>query len=178
MLQMFLQPIVKFTMKRAAISQCLVWAARPKLVILPLLFGLSVELDHIFGSKWFINELFHLGYSISYDEVTRFKQNSIISSNFEDILPKYSDSDSVSQWLSDSGRQCRPKHMYPQKQVYPLKSLNSLSSYSSCTCFPFPLAVTYFGILLKRCILEINSKVAGLASFKMYPSEHTCLLLI
>ena len=81
------------------------------------------------------------------------------------------------QWLS-GGQQCRPKHMYPQKQVYPLKSLNSLSSYSSCTCFPFPLAVTYFGILPKRCILEINSKVAGLASFKMYPSEHTCLLLI
>ena len=96
MLQMFLQPIVKFTVKRAAISQSLVWAARPQLVILPLLFELSVELDHIFGSKWFINELFHLGYSISYDEVTRFKQNSIISSNFEDILPKYSDS--VTQW--------------------------------------------------------------------------------
>ena len=89
MLQMFLQPIVKSTVKRAAIGQCLVQAARPRSVIPPLLFRLGVELDHVFGSKWLINELFHLEYSISYDEVTRFKQNSIVSSNFEDVLPKY-----------------------------------------------------------------------------------------
>ena len=96
MLQMFLQPIVKVTVKRAAIGQCLVRAARPWSVIPPLLFGLGAELDHIFGSKWLINELFRLGYYISYDEVTRFKQNSIVSSNVEDVLPKHSGS--VTQW--------------------------------------------------------------------------------
>ena len=40
-----------------------------------------------------------------------------------------------------------------QNQVYPLKRLNRLSSYSSRTCFR---AVTCFDILPKRCILEIN----------------------
>ena len=100
MLPMFLQPIVKSTVKRAAIGQCLVRPARTRSVIPPLLFGLGVELDHVFGSKWLINELFCLGYSISYNEVTRFKQNSIVSSNFEDVLPKYPDS--VTQWVVDN----------------------------------------------------------------------------
>ena len=67
-------------------------------MIAPLLFGLGVELDHIFESKWLINKLFRLGYSISYDEVTRFKQNSIVSSNFEDVLLKYPGS--VTQWVA------------------------------------------------------------------------------
>ena len=50
-LQMFLQPIVKSTVKRAAIGQCLVRAARPRSVMPPLPFGLGFELDHVFGSK-------------------------------------------------------------------------------------------------------------------------------
>ena len=99
-LQMFLQPIVKSTVKRAAFGQCLVRASRPRSVIPPLLFGLGVELDHVLGSKWLINELLRLGYSISYNEVTRFKQNSIISSNFEDVLPKYPGS--VTQWVANN----------------------------------------------------------------------------
>ena len=69
-------------------------------MIAPLLFGLGVELDHIFESKWLINKLFRLGYSISYDEVTRFKQNSIVSSNFEDVLLKYPGS--VTQWVANN----------------------------------------------------------------------------
>ena len=100
MLQMFLQPIIKSTVKTAAIGQCLVRAARPWSVIPPLLVGLGVELDHVFRSKWLINELFHPGYSISYDEVTRFKQNSIVSPNFEDTLTKYPGS--VTQWVADN----------------------------------------------------------------------------
>ena len=32
------------------------------------LFGLGVELDHVFGSKWLVNELARLGFSVSYDE--------------------------------------------------------------------------------------------------------------
>ena len=175
-----------------------------------------------------INELFPLGYSISNDEVTRFKQNSIVSSNFEDVLPKYPGS--VTQWVSDNvdhnictldGKNTfhgmgviavsttfeQPQHtsqnsqiqrnkimkigiatankVIPikssknrQNEVYPLKSLNRLSSYISRTCFLFLLVVTCFGILPKRCILEINRGVAGLASFKTYPLEHTCPLLI
>ena len=58
MLQMFLQSIVKSTMKRAANGQCLLRAARTRSMIPPLLFGLGVELDYTFGSKWLINKPF------------------------------------------------------------------------------------------------------------------------
>ena len=115
MLQMFLQPIVKSTLKRAAIGQCLVRAARPYSVIAPLLFGLGVELDHIFESKWLINKRFRLGYSISYDEVTRFKQNSIVSSNFEDVLLKYPGS--VTQWVANNVDH-KPQHVRTRLQDY------------------------------------------------------------
>ena len=67
MLQMFLQTIIKSTMKGTAIGQCLVQDARSRSVISPLLFELGVELNNVFGSKWWINELFCLGYSIFYN---------------------------------------------------------------------------------------------------------------
>lgn len=64
------------------------------------MFGLGVELDYIFEPKWLINELSLLDYAVSYDEVTKFKQNSILFPNFENILPKYSDS--ITQWVVDN----------------------------------------------------------------------------
>ena len=35
----------------------------------PILFGLGVEADHVVGSKWLVNELSRLGFSVSTDEV-------------------------------------------------------------------------------------------------------------
>ena len=43
---------------------------------------------------------------------------------------------------------------------------------------PLSTRCDLLGILSKRCILEINCRVTGLASFKMYPSKQICLLLI
>ena len=45
----------------------------------PPLFGLGVELDNLFASKWLINELSHLGFSRSYEEITRYKHSVIAS---------------------------------------------------------------------------------------------------
>ena len=42
-------------------------------------------MDHIFGSKWLINELLQLGFSISYDEVNRYKQSVIENNNIIDM---------------------------------------------------------------------------------------------
>ena len=58
-------------------GQALIQAARPRSVIAPVLFGLGVEFDHIFGLKWAISQLYSLGFSISTDEVALFK-NSIL----------------------------------------------------------------------------------------------------
>ncbi len=41
------------------------------------MFGVGVEMDHVFDSKWLINDLSHLRFSISYDEVVRYKLSVI-----------------------------------------------------------------------------------------------------
>jgi len=46
-------------------------------------------LHHVFGSKWLINELFKLGFSVSYDEVTRYKQSVIQSETQDNLLTEY-----------------------------------------------------------------------------------------
>ena len=60
-------------------------AAR-KNVITPTLFGLGVEMDLVFGSRWLIDEMSRLGFSISYDEVNRYKQSVIQSESFDNLL--------------------------------------------------------------------------------------------
>ena len=66
--------LIKDELKQAAICHSTVQAARPKSVISPLLFGLGVELDHLYRSKWLVTELARLGFSVSYDDVTRYNQ--------------------------------------------------------------------------------------------------------
>ena len=68
-LQTFLKTIIPSKLKQNSIGHVIVQSARPRSVITPILFGLGIEMDHVFGSKWLINELAQLGFSISYDEV-------------------------------------------------------------------------------------------------------------
>ena len=46
-------------------------------------------MDHVFRLKWLINELAHLGFSITYDEVVRYKQSVILSETLENLLTEY-----------------------------------------------------------------------------------------
>ena len=46
--------LVPSPLKQASIGQCLLKAAKERSVLHPLMFGLAVELDNIFGSKWLI----------------------------------------------------------------------------------------------------------------------------
>ena len=64
-----------------------------------MLFGLGIELDHKFGSKWLTNELFKLGLCISLSEITRFKQSVMTKndSNVEVVL-----NGSFTQWVTDN----------------------------------------------------------------------------
>ena len=43
----------------------------------PLPFGLGVELDKAFASKWLVDHIFRLGYCISHNEVLRYKQSVV-----------------------------------------------------------------------------------------------------
>ena len=66
----------------------------------PILFGIAVEMDHVFGSKWLRDELFRLGFSISHDELSLYKQSILQDENLGTLSPP---SDAViTQWASDN----------------------------------------------------------------------------
>ena len=88
-------------LKQNSIGQSIIQAARPRSVITPVLFGLGIEMDHVFGSKWLINELARLGFSINYDEVVRYKQSVIQSETLEILLTEYP-FDTFIQWAADN----------------------------------------------------------------------------
>ncbi len=67
----------------------IIQSARPRSVITPTLFGIGVEMDHVFGSRWLINALSQLGFSISYNEVNRYKQSVIQSESLDSLLTEY-----------------------------------------------------------------------------------------
>ena len=76
------------------------YACRPRSCIPPLLFGLAIEADHKFKSRWLIDHLHKLGFSVGVDEVTRFKQSVVANDDNElgiDVLPG-----SFSQWSGDN----------------------------------------------------------------------------
>ena len=75
LLKLFMQLLVTNSVKHVAISNAVVQAARPRSVISPILFGVGVQMDHAYGSKWLIDELARLGFSVSSAEVYRFKQS-------------------------------------------------------------------------------------------------------
>ena len=54
-------------------------AARSRSVLCPILLGLGVEMDHTFGFKFLVSELAKLGFSVSYDEVIRYKQSIVLA---------------------------------------------------------------------------------------------------
>ena len=66
LLETFLKTIISSELKQISIGQCIMQAARSRSAMMPILFGLGVKIDHIFGSKWLITQLSRLGFSISY----------------------------------------------------------------------------------------------------------------
>ena len=60
-------------------------AARLRSTLPPIPFGLAVELDRVFRSKFLIGELSQLGFCNSYREVTRFKQSAMVNKYASEI---------------------------------------------------------------------------------------------
>ena len=88
-LQTFLATIMHSEIKKNSIGHAIIQAARPRSVITPTLFGIGVEMDHVFGSRWLVDQLARFGFSISYDEVNRYKQSVIESENLSNLLTEY-----------------------------------------------------------------------------------------
>ena len=100
-LRMFLKAIIKYPLKQASIGQAIVNATRPRSSIPPILFGLGIEMDHVFGSKWLLNELFQLGFCISPTEVTKYKQAVVKWESIDDVIKTYFPG-SFTQWSADN----------------------------------------------------------------------------
>jgi hypothetical protein len=88
-------------LKQASIGQSIIHAARPRSSLPPILFSLGVGLDHAYGSKWLINQLAKLGFSISYNEVTRYKQSVIKSMDTSDSEIR-AHPEAFTQWVADN----------------------------------------------------------------------------
>ena len=82
-------------------GQAIIQAFWPRSVIVPVMFRVGVEMDHVFGSKWLINELSHLGFSICFDEVVRYKLSVIQSETLENWLSEYIPG-TFTQWTGDN----------------------------------------------------------------------------
>ena len=91
-----MEAIIPNERKEVAISHSIVQAARPRSAISPILLRVGISTDHLFGSSKYLEMLSSLGFSISYDEVTRYKQSAVQSKNYAklglDVCPKSSPS--------------------------------------------------------------------------------------
>ena len=69
-----------------------------KSLISPIPFGLGVEVVHVFGCRWLVDQLACLGFSVSYEEVQRCKQSIMQQEQVEDGIPI----DQFTQWSADN----------------------------------------------------------------------------
>ena len=79
LLNILLSYVLPEIVKRSSICQCIIKASRPRTALPSLLFSLGIECSHVFGFKWFANELLKLGFSISYSGVSRFKKQVVVN---------------------------------------------------------------------------------------------------
>ena len=96
-LGILLESLIYNNLKRTSIGQAIVHASRPRSSLPPILFGIATEMDHVFGSKWLVTELNRLGFSLSYDEIQRYKQSVIENENLNEILKSVRQG-TFSQW--------------------------------------------------------------------------------
>ena len=75
----FLQLIIPCKLKQGSLGQSIVQAARLHSFISPLLLGLALKLDIQHGSEELLMALARLGFSVSYDEVVRYKQSVVMA---------------------------------------------------------------------------------------------------
>ena len=82
-LMFLLKIIMPNLLKQTAIVHSMIQTTRPRSIVRHIPFGLGVQLDKEFGSKWLISHLHKPGFSISPDEVQKYKQSSVVSDDKE-----------------------------------------------------------------------------------------------
>ena len=72
---LLLQNLVKSKLKQVAFGQAIIQTIRQRTCISPVLLGIGIDTDHVFGSRWLVDFLSRFGFSSSYDEIRRYKQS-------------------------------------------------------------------------------------------------------
>ena len=99
LLHQLLSGLVRDDVKCFAMSNAVLQALRPRSVISPVVLGVSVEMDQVFGSCWLVDELSQLGFSVSYDEVTWYKQSVLQDGKFGTVRHYPA---CFTQWVADN----------------------------------------------------------------------------
>ena len=74
-------------LKLASVGQAIMQAARPRVLLAPLQFGLAVEMHDQFGSRFLIDTLNKHGFSSSYSEVQKFERSAALVHGAETLSP-------------------------------------------------------------------------------------------
>ena len=82
-LKNFMALLVPSSQKQLNLSQCIIQATKPRSVIAPVPFGVTVDIDKSTGCKQLIQHFSRLGFSITPDELYRFKRSAIEDSKSE-----------------------------------------------------------------------------------------------
>ena len=99
-LRLFMKELVVGEVKQSSsLGQAIKKAIKTRSYVPSLFFRLGVELVHMFGSKWLLNELFRLGFSISYLEVTRLKYSVLAT---KDTGAEGALNGVFTQWVADN----------------------------------------------------------------------------
>ena len=97
-LQVFLRHLFPSKLKQLSFGQCIGQTSRPRSMIAPIPFGIGVQLDKSFGTKWFVDHLAKFSFSISSEEVKRFKKSAVsVNSTQKDNMTNFV------QWVADNG---------------------------------------------------------------------------
>ena len=99
-LRLFLGIFTNSRIQKESIGQCIVKTVTAT-KIPPILFALAVEVDHLYGSRWLNDELFKLGFAISYSEVKRFKQASL-SQPVDQQMKRFISEDGFTHFIADN----------------------------------------------------------------------------
>ena len=99
-LLLLLRHLVTSPLKQVSLGQCIAQAARPRSMIASIPFGVGVDIDKSFATKWFIDHLGKLGFSVTSDEVNLFKQSASASDDMEAASSK--GGYQFTQWVADN----------------------------------------------------------------------------
>ena len=100
-LRMFMKFLVPSRLKQLSLSQCIVQATRPRTVIAPIPFGVGIDIDKSTGCKQLITHLARLGFSVTPEEVSRYKQSAIEGMD-NDESKQEELSSGYKQWVADN----------------------------------------------------------------------------